>query len=76
MPSVVFSLVRDAFPSRSARWVNDVCRAGKVPGARKIGGAWFWTPADAEAFAKGEAANDARLTVEQAADELRRMGCL
>ena len=36
-----FILVKDLFPGRSARWVADSCRAGRIPGATKVGASWF-----------------------------------
>ena len=53
--ATIFSPVRDSFPCRSPRWVNDSCRAGQIPGSRKIGGSWFWSARDAERFASGGA---------------------
>ena len=31
----------------SARWISDLCKAGRIPGATKIGSYWA-IPADAE----------------------------
>ena len=31
----------DVFRDRSTRWVNATARAGKLPGAFKVGGRWY-----------------------------------
>ena len=62
------------FPGRSARWVADSCRAGRIPGAFKVGKAWFIRAADVELL--GSSAPRGVPTVEDAAADLRRRGVL
>ena len=72
--ATIFSPVRDSFPCRSPRGVNDACRSGQITGARKIGGAWFWSSRDAERFASGEGASV--VTEADALEDLRKRGVL
>ena len=72
--SAVFALspVASYFPGRSARWVADSCRAGRVPGAFKVGKSWFIRPGDVEALGSG--APQGAPTVDDALADLRRRG--
>ncbi len=63
-----FRLATSFFPDRSARWVNDSCRAGRIPGAKKIGGSWFLTAQDVERMSTPVP------TEEEALADLRRRG--
>lgn len=47
--------VSEFFPGRSARWIADTCRAGKIPGAIKVGHQWRIRPRDFDAFVRGAA---------------------
>jgi len=68
--------VASLFPDRSLRWVAESCRAGRIPGARRIGKVWFVRPTDFAAFVSGnEATRDVPTEAEATAD-LRRRGIL
>ena len=71
--SDAFLPVISFFPGRSLRWVADTCRAGRIPGAMRIGRAWVIRAADVDAFVAGKAARGAR-TVADAETELRARG--
>lgn len=62
------------FPGRSARWIADACRAGRIPGAVKIGKGWFLRGADADRLVAG--APTAVPSVADAEADLRRRGVL
>jgi hypothetical protein len=64
------------FRDRSARWVADTCRAGRVPGAIKVGKVWMIRASDFEAFVTGSKAPERPQpqTPEDAAEVLRRHG--
>lgn len=70
---MVLRRVSEFFPGRSARWVADNCREGRIRGARRIGRLWFITPEDAAKLGVPETGVP---TVEDAADELRARGVL
>ena len=53
---LVFVLVALYFPGRSPRWVAEACRAGRIPGARRVGKSWMWRAVDAARFAAGDSA--------------------
>jgi len=48
------------FPTRSRRWVADTCRAGRVPGAIKVGREWLISESAAAAFVGGAAPGAAK----------------
>ena len=63
------------FPDKSARWVADACRTGRIPGAVRVGRQWLIRPSDFDAFVSGNAIRCVP-TVEQAAADLRSRGVL
>jgi hypothetical protein len=64
-------------PDRSPRWIADACRAGRFPGAVKVGRTWSIT---ASAFARVSGAPvpsaPSAPSVVDAAAELRRRGLI
>jgi hypothetical protein len=65
------------FPSRSPRWVSDLCRSGRLPGAIKVARVWFIAPANWQAWlARQGAAAGVVSTVspESAEADLRKRG--
>lgn len=75
MSDAVFVRVASLFPDRSGRWVNETCRRGGVPGAVKIGGAWYLSPAALAKLGSTPAASPTP-TVEDAEADLRSRGVL
>lgn len=61
------------FPDRSARWVADYCRAGKLKGAVKIGKTWMISETDTAQLTT-EPERPRVPTVEEAMADLRRRG--
>jgi len=62
------------FPGRSPRWVAESCRAGRIPGAVKIGKSWFTRASDVDRLVAGTSRGVP--TVEDATADLRRRGVL
>lgn len=66
------------FPDQTPRWIADTCRAGKLPGAVKVGKVWMIRESDIERLTKSKAekqAEERRIpTVEEAMADLRRRG--
>lgn len=61
------------FPDRSARWVNEHCRKGDVPGAFRVGRTWYVGDAQSAALPPPKPGIP---TVDEAYAELRRRGVL
>lgn len=64
------------FPDCSPRWVADNCRAGKIPGAVKIGKTWMISETDMSKLTSAKAAKSERRvpTLEEATADLKRRG--
>ena len=52
----------------SARWISDLCNAGRIPGAMKIGSYWA-IPEDAERPKDARIKSGKYITVQTAADK-------
>ena len=61
------------FPGRSPRWIADACRAGRIPGAIKIGRIWMMRPADVDALVAGRSGTRVP-TADEVASTLRAHG--
>lgn len=72
--SEAFLPVSFYFPGRSLRWIADSCRAGRIPGAVKVGRGWFMRGGDADRLVA--AAPPAVPTEDEALADLRRRGVL
>ena len=81
--------ITDYLPARSARWIADAARAGRLAGAVKVARTWCWTSSDYRAWlatAQGRAPApptsgvcldpDALPTLEQATADLRARGLI
>ena len=68
--------VSQFFPGRTARWVEDLCRGGRLPGAVKVGRTWTIRRSDFERFvgAKAKHLPPRAPTVDEAMADLRRRG--
>lgn len=66
--------VKSLFPTKSARWVADNCREGRIPGAVKFGRTWMIKASTLEKAPKTEAPSV--FTVEDALADLRRRGII
>lgn len=68
--------VQQFFAGRSARWVADLCRSGRLPGAVKVGRTWMIRRSDFERFvgAKAKHLPPTVPTVDEAMADLRRRG--
>ncbi len=67
--------VLEFFPGRSSRWVNESCRAGRIPRAVKIGRTWMVREADIEALVERRGRpTKTKITVADAAAELAKRG--
>ncbi len=63
------------FVGRSPRWVAESCRAGRIPGAVRVGKQWLIRESEIAAFIAGMGPRGVP-TVEDAAADLRRRGVL
>jgi hypothetical protein len=63
------------FPGRSPRWVAESCRAGRIPGAVRVGKQWLIRESEIAAFVAGRAPRGAP-TVADAEADLRARGVL
>ncbi len=68
--------VLSVFPERSPRWVNATCRAGKIPRAFKVGGAWFILASDVARLASGGSPEVPTVDAATATADLRARGVL
>jgi hypothetical protein len=66
------------FPDRSLRWIADACRAGRLPGAVKVGRVWMIRASDFERWVTGArvAGGAAPPSIAEATAELERRGVL
>lgn len=66
-------LVRlDALIGETPRKCWEIARSGKIPGVRKLGRAWYISPADWAAWLAGPAANDVEAIRKAVTRDFRR----
>ena len=58
----------------SARWISDLCKAGRIPGATKIGSYWA-IPADAEKPADARIKSGRYVKTKENEERGRTYGC-